>query len=105
MMQTRFTPARKPSARDGPVDMPQSRHPGRTLGIRANPGDGKGAIVSLRHKRRELHGVNGAVGLAAELAGHVGQHYSNGIATFLMLSIWMVGATPIILFTEPTDKK
>lgn len=61
--------------------------------------------MDLRHKRRELQGVNGAIGLAAGLAGYVGQLYSHGMATFLMFSIWIVGATVIILFTEPKRKK
>ena len=61
--------------------------------------------MDLRNKRRELQGVNGAVGLAAGLAGYVGKVYSDGMATFLMLSIWIVGATLIILLTEPTKKK
>ena len=62
-------------------------------------------MMDLRHKRRELQGFNGALGLAAGLGGYVGHLYSYGIATFLMLSIWIVGATLIILLTEPTKKE
>ncbi len=61
--------------------------------------------MDLRHKRRELQGLNGAVGLAAGFAGYLGDLYSDGIATFLMFSIWIVGATLIIVLTEPTRKK
>lgn len=57
--------------------------------------------MNLRHKRRQLQGVNGAVGLAAGLGGFVGGLYSPGIAVFLMLSIWIVGATVINLVTDP----
>ncbi len=60
--------------------------------------------MNLRHKRRELQGLNGAVGLAAGLAGYVGNIYSDGMATFLMFSIWIVGATLIIVLTEPSRK-
>ncbi len=60
--------------------------------------------MDLRHKRRELQGLNGAVGLAAGLAGYVGHLYSNGMATFLMFAIWIVGATLINVLTEPTRK-
>ena len=61
--------------------------------------------MDLRHKRRELQGVNGAVGIAAGLAGYLGDVYSDGMATFLMFAIWIVGATLINLLTEPTRKK
>ena len=61
--------------------------------------------MSLRTKRTELQGVNGAVGLVLGLGGYVGQLYSNTLATFLMLAVWIIGATVINLLTEPNDKK
>jgi hypothetical protein len=62
-------------------------------------------MAEWRRKRRELQGLNGAVGLAAGLAGYLGDFYSNGVATFLMLAIWIVGATLINALTDPTDRK
>lgn len=61
--------------------------------------------MDIRSKRKELQGVNGAVGLVLGLGGYVGQLYSPGLATFLMLAVWIVGATVINLVTDPTDKK
>jgi hypothetical protein len=60
--------------------------------------------MSLKSKRRKLHGLNGAVGLVVGLGGFVGQLYSPTIATFLMLAVWMIGATLINLLTDPPDK-
>lgn len=60
--------------------------------------------MNLKSKRRELQGVNGAVGLVAGLGGFVGHLYSSAIATFLMLAIWIVGATLINLLTDPPKK-
>ncbi|MFD1341391.1 hypothetical protein [Litorisediminicola beolgyonensis] len=57
--------------------------------------------MNFRNKRRELQGVNGAVGLVAGLGSYVGQLYSPWLATFLMLAIWIVGATVINLLTDP----
>ena len=82
--------------------MPQSASP--SLGYVVRNAKTGTTTVDLRHKRRELQGVNGAVGLAAGLAGYVGDVYSDGMATFLMFSIWIVGATLVILLTEPTRK-
>ncbi len=60
--------------------------------------------VNLRSKRRELQGVNGALGFVAGLGGYVGNLYSYGLATFLMLAIWILGATVINLLTDPPEK-
>ena len=60
--------------------------------------------MNLRSKRRELQGLNGAVGLVAGLGGYVGNLYSYGLATFLMLAIWIVGATLINLLTDPPSR-
>ena len=60
--------------------------------------------MKLRSKRNELQGLNGAIGLVAGLGGYVGGFYSYATATFLMLAIWIVGATLINLLTDPPGK-
>ncbi len=49
--------------------------------------------------------MNGAVGLVAGLGGYVGQLYCHLLATFLMLAIWIIGATLINLLTDPPRKR
>ncbi len=61
--------------------------------------------MNLKSKRRELQGVNGAVGLAVGLGGYVGHLYSAASATFFMFAIWIVGATLINLLTDPPDQR
>ena len=61
--------------------------------------------MRLKSKRRELQGLNGAVGLAVGLAGFVGQLYPASVAVFGALAIWIIGATLINLLTDPPDKK
>lgn len=61
--------------------------------------------MNLKTKRRELQGVNGAVGLAVGLGGFIGQLYSPWLAAFLMLAIWIVGATLINLLTDPPGER
>jgi len=61
--------------------------------------------VRLKSKRRELQGLNGAVGLAVGLGGFVGQLYPASVAVFGALAIWIIGATLINLLTDPPDKK
>ena len=61
--------------------------------------------MNLKTKRRELQGVNGAVGLAAGLGGYVGDLYGPGLATFLMLAIWIVGGTVINLLTDKPGER
>ncbi len=60
--------------------------------------------MDLKSKRRELQGVNGAAGLVAGLGGYMGQLYPVALATFLMIAIWIVGATVINLLTDPPEK-
>ncbi|MCV2869836.1 hypothetical protein OEW28_14465 [Defluviimonas sp. WL0002] len=60
--------------------------------------------MSLKSKRQELQGLNGAVGLAVGLGGFIGHLFSSSIALFLMLAIWIVGATLINLLTDPPNK-
>lgn len=61
--------------------------------------------MNLRKRRRELQALNGAIGLVAGLGGYIAGLYSDALATFLMLAIWIVGSTFIILVTDPPDKK
>ncbi|WP_299754955.1 hypothetical protein [uncultured Boseongicola sp.] len=49
--------------------------------------------------------MNGAIGLVVGLGGYVGHLYSPAVATFLMLAIWIVGATMINLLTDNPSRK
>lgn len=61
--------------------------------------------MNLKSKRRELQGVNGAVGLVVGLGGFIGPLYAPALAVFLMLAIWIVGATVINLLTDPPKER
>ncbi len=61
--------------------------------------------MNLKSKRKELQGVNGAIGLVLGLGGFVGQLYAPAFGVFLMLAVWIVGATVINLLTDPPDRK
>ncbi|ARE42040.1 hypothetical protein RGUI_3899 [Rhodovulum sp. P5] len=61
--------------------------------------------MDLKSKRKELQGVNGAVGLVVGMGGIVGHLYRPDLAVFLMLAIWIVGATLINLLTDPPRRK
>jgi hypothetical protein len=51
--------------------------------------------MEFRKRRRELQGLNGAIGFVVGLGGYVGGLYSNSVATFAVLAIWIIGATLI----------
>jgi hypothetical protein len=57
--------------------------------------------MNFRSKRKELQGLNGAVGLVAGIAGFVGNFYTAQTAIVMMLGIWIIGSTLIILLTDP----
>ena len=57
--------------------------------------------MGLRHKRRELQGLVGALGVAAFIIGVPGGAYPLGLAIALAFAIWAVGATLVIVFTDP----
>jgi hypothetical protein len=61
--------------------------------------------MKLKSKQKELQGMNGAIGLVVGLSGYVGHLYSPAVATFLMLAIWIVGATMINLQTDNRSRK
>ena len=61
--------------------------------------------MNWKRKRRELQGVNGALGVVAGLGGYLGHFYSYATATFLMFAIWILGATVINLLTDPPDRQ
>ena len=60
--------------------------------------------MTLKNKRRELHGVVGAIGVAAALGGFVGHFYSTGTTIVLVFAIVAVGATLVNVFTEPPNR-
>ncbi|WP_413719812.1 hypothetical protein [Silicimonas sp. MF1-12-2] len=60
--------------------------------------------MSLRNKRRELHGVVGALGVVAALGGFVANYYSPGTTIVLIFAIIAVGATLVNVFTDPPGK-
>lgn len=57
--------------------------------------------MRLRQKRRELHGVVGALGVVAALGGFVGGWYPAGTTIVLTFAIWAVGATVVNALTDP----
>ena len=56
--------------------------------------------MSIRNKRRELHGPVGGLGVVAALAGFVGHFYSNSTAIVLAFGIWIIGATLVNVLTD-----
>lgn len=60
--------------------------------------------MNLKSRRKQLQGVNGAVGLAVGLGALIGHLYAPALAMFLMFAIWIVGATVINLLTDPPAK-
>jgi hypothetical protein len=60
--------------------------------------------MNFRQKRRELHGLVGALGVLAALGGFVGGFYSPTTAIVLAFGIWAVGVTLVNVFTDPPSK-
>ena len=60
--------------------------------------------MPFRTKRRELHGLVGALGVAVALGGFIGQFYSATTTVVLTFAIWAVGATLVNVFTDPPGK-
>jgi hypothetical protein len=62
-------------------------------------------MMGLKHKRRELHGLVGVLGVLAALGGFVGRYYSVGTAIVAAFGIWAVGATLVNVLTDPPDRR
>lgn len=61
----------------------------------------EGFAVGLKGKRRELHGVVGAIGVAVAVLGLVGGLYAPTVAIAGAIAVWVVGATLVNLLTDP----
>lgn len=57
--------------------------------------------MKLRNRRRELHGLVGALGVAVAVLGLVGGLYPAMTAIAGAFAIWVVGATLVNVFTDP----
>ncbi len=57
--------------------------------------------MKLRGKRKELQGLVGALGVAAFVLGVLGGFYPVMTAIALAFAIWVVGATLVIVLTDP----
>lgn len=56
--------------------------------------------MSMRTKRKELHGVVGALGVAVLLGGLLGTLYPATLALVMAVSIWIIGTTLVNVFTD-----
>lgn len=59
--------------------------------------------MGLRHKRKELVGLVGAIGVTVALAGFVGRYMSPGATIVWTFGIWVVGTMLVRVFTDPPD--
>lgn len=57
--------------------------------------------MNLKNKRRELHGLVGAIGVAVGLAGLVGGYYPPTTNVIAMFVIFAIGTTLVNVFTGP----
>lgn len=58
----------------------------------------------MKHKRREWMGVIGALGVVVALAGFVGGWMSAGTTIVLTFAVWALGATLVLVFTDPPGR-
>lgn len=58
----------------------------------------------MRHKRREWMGVIGALGVVVALAGFVGGWISVRDTIVLVFAVWALGATLVLVFTDPPGR-
>jgi len=58
----------------------------------------------MRQKRQALMGVAGAIGVVIAIAGFVGGYMSVAATITWAFGVWILGATLVILFTDPPDK-
>ena len=57
----------------------------------------------MKHKRRELMGVIGALGVVVALAGFVGGWMDARSTIVWTFAVWALGATLVLVFTDPPD--
>ena len=58
----------------------------------------------MKHKRRELMGVIGALGVVIALAGFVGGWLPVRDTIVWTFGVWILGATLVLVFTDPPGK-
>jgi hypothetical protein len=57
--------------------------------------------MDIRHKRKELVGLVGAIGVVVALAGFVGGYLGTAATIVWTFGIWIVGTMLVRVFTEP----
>ena len=58
----------------------------------------------MKHTRREVMGVIGALGVVIALAGFVGGWLPVRDTIVWTFGVWILGATLVLAFTDPPDK-
>jgi hypothetical protein len=59
--------------------------------------------LAMRHKRRELIAVVGALGVVIALAGFVGGYMSVTTTIVWAFGVWILGTVLVQLFTDPPE--
>ncbi len=59
----------------------------------------------MKHKRRELMGVIGALGVVIALAGFVGGWMPVRDTIVWTFAVWVLGATLVLVFTDKPSAK
>ncbi|WP_425050373.1 hypothetical protein [Psychromarinibacter sp. S121] len=59
--------------------------------------------MSLKHKRKELTGLVGAIGVVVALAGFVGGYMTPAATIVWTFGVWVVGTMLVRVFTDPPD--
>ena len=60
--------------------------------------------MDLKHKRRELTGLVGAIGVVIALAGFVGGYLSVSATIVWTFGVWIIGTMLVMVFTDPQDR-
>lgn len=58
----------------------------------------------MKQKRQALMGLVGGIGVVIAVAGFVGGYMSAGATITWAMGVWIIGATLVILFTDPPNK-
>lgn len=58
----------------------------------------------MKHKRRELMGLIGAIGVVIALAGFVGGWLPVRDTIVWTMGVWILGATLVLVFTDPPGR-